>query len=400
MLFNQSFSSHLNWLMVLIPMLNFLSGISVNLYVPSLPSLAIHLDTSMRSTQNTVTASIFGFAIGCIVFGIILDRLERRRIIIFSLIIFILANVSAAHSWTIGQLLSILFLQGMVTAAISIGCRAMIKDYFTGTRFGIAVLYASFAYGFGIMVAPFIGGYLEYYFGWTSAFYALAICGLLTCLSFALFVRKPSNITTNAPIHIFRYYKDLFKDKLFLYGTAVLGCIQLGLMIYPTFAPHFVQNELLYSPIVYGKSSGIVGLGYLLGTLTARFLLSFYSQKQLIHMGLAFSIGSVFLQLLFLMAMELNLLIFILPIVFMGFASGFIFGNLLSELLKSFIHIGLSLSIQLCCIMAISSLGIFVINFFPVTTPYNFFYIYVTIIFLQWSFYVYYHRTKRLHENI
>lgn len=396
MLFSKPSALNAKRLMILVPMLNFLSGFSVNLYVPSLPSLATHLDTSMRSVQSAVTIYSLGFALGGAVLGILLDRIEHRLIIILSLLVYTIANASAVHARTIRQFLSILFLQGAATAALSIGCRVIIKCYFEEARLTIAVLYASFAYGFAAMLGPLIGGYLEYYFGWTTPFYFLAFCGLLAFLSFILFVDKtPDKVKKAILPTILLSYLGIWKNKLFLFGTAVLGWIQLGLMIYPTFGPHFIENELHYSSIAYGRSAGVVSAGYLIGTLAARFLFFSFSQLQLIHIGFALSFGALVLQFFFLITMELNLLMFILPIALMGVASGFIFSNLLSELLKSFIHAGLYLSIQLCCIMAISSFGIFIINFFSLASFCGFFYIYLIINFFQFLFYYAYYRIKK-----
>ncbi len=388
---------YLSLIMVLTPILNFLSGISVNLYAPSLPSIATQLHTSVTSSQNAITASTLGFACGCALFGPLLDLVGRRSILLIALFLYVISNGLAAYSTNIYQLLSLLFVQGIMTSAVSIGCRAMIVDHFQGNRAVIAILYASLAYGLGVVSGPFVGGYLEYYFRWQANFYALSLCAAFILLIFLIFVKEQyqKNQEITLP-KILTYYGTLIKNKRFLSGAIILGLTQLQLMIYPAIGPNFVENQLHYSSISYGKSASIVSCGYLIGTLTSRCILSYFSPAKLIKIGLLLSLLLAIFQFCFSLLSSLNLFALTFPIALMGFASGFIFANLLSQLLTSSTHAATSLSVQLFILMGTSSFGIFFISFFKITSLYHFSTIYSTIIILQWVFYVYYYRMQQL----
>jgi hypothetical protein len=60
-------------LAILIPLLNFISGITFDLHAPSLPAIAAYFAAPVSLSKNTITISLLGFSVGCIVFGNFLD---------------------------------------------------------------------------------------------------------------------------------------------------------------------------------------------------------------------------------------------------------------------------------------------------------------------------------------
>jgi len=71
-------ASYLNLLIILVPLMNFISGISIDLYAPSMPALATHFASSITLVKNTVTISMLGFALGAILLGVLFDTLGRK----------------------------------------------------------------------------------------------------------------------------------------------------------------------------------------------------------------------------------------------------------------------------------------------------------------------------------
>lgn len=382
---------YLNLVMVLVPLMNFLSGIAIDMYAPSMPAIAFSFHTSMMAVKNTITFTMFGFAIGCILCGILFDTLGRRKVIIIALIIFIISSLCAPFCHSVYQLMAVRFVQGLMTSAMSIGCRALVADHFTGQRFVIAILYASFAYGLGPVIGPFIGGYLQYHFGWQANFYAFSFFGFFVLILFVLFVHERfKKIAGYTLLQAVTFYKTVLTHKAFLYGTFIFGLIQLELMIYPTLGPFLVQHQLHYSPITYGNSALVVGLGYLGGTLCNRFLLKFFSQKQLIHMGFFILTTAAIMLFLFSIFIGLRLWTLVLPISLIGYAVGFIYGNMLSSCLRLFPNnVGISSATLLFFLMFFAATGVFIISSIKITTLYNLFFVCFGIIAIQLFIYIF-----------
>ena len=76
---------HIN---ILLFILAFLMGCSVDLYVPSLPAIvhSFHVDNNL--VQMTIALYMLGYGLGQIVLGILSDVYGRKRIVIFSTILY------------------------------------------------------------------------------------------------------------------------------------------------------------------------------------------------------------------------------------------------------------------------------------------------------------------------
>lgn len=389
-LFHTGDVTYSNIMMVLAPLMNFLSGIAIDLYAPSMPSIAVYFHTSMMAVKNTITITMIGFAIGCLLCGVLLDTIGRRKVILTSLLIFIIASLLAPHCQSIYQLIAIRFVQGITTSVMSIGGRALVADHFSGHRFVVAMLYISLGYGLGPVIAPFIGGYLQYHFDWQANFYAYAICASAIFVFYFLFVHEKFNRPKHHTLlKVVTFYKTIVTQKTFFSGAMILGLVQLELIIYPTLGPFLVEHQLNYSSITYGNSALIVGLGYLSGALINRLLLRFFKQHQLINIGFIILSLSLLAQLVLALYIGLNLWTLVFPIVLIGFALGFLFGNILSNCLKLFPNnTGIASASQIFLLMSLGSLGVFAISYLKITSLYDLFFVFLGILILQLLIYM------------
>jgi MFS family permease len=382
-------TAYLNLMIILAPMINFISGISVDLYAPSMPAIAVEFHTTVMTVQNTITLSIVGWAIGCLFWGILYDVLGRKKIILSVLIVFVISSLAATHCHNISQLMAIRFIQGVATAAMSVGSRSLVADHFAGHRFTVAIIYTSFAYGFGPVVAPFIGGYLQYHFGWQANFYAFAIFGSVMFLAISLFVQERFEQHISYTVSkVIECYKSVVTHKIFLFGCLIVGISQIEMMIYPAAGSFIVEKQLHYSSIVYGNSAVIAGIGYLSGAITNRILLKSFSQNGLITAGYTIMGIALIIQALFAMFGTIGLWTLVPPIALICFANGFIVGNVISNCLKLFPNnIGIATATQICALMLIGGFGIFTVSALNVSSLPEILYIFATIIVIQFLSY-------------
>lgn len=357
-------TSYLKIIGIIIPFLNFLSGVSFDLHAPSIPHLAIYFDTTTIAVKNTISISLFGFSLGCLLFGVLLDLLGRRITIILCLLIYTIASFSAIWCININQLLFVRFVQGFSVACISIGCRTIAIDKFTGHQFKVILLYTSLAFGIGPIIAPFLGGYLEYHFGWQANFIAYGCISFTLMLLVFLFVEESKLVKASYKIkHILNHHWEILYSKEFLFSSIVIGFSQIQLLIYTTIGAVLVENVLHKSAITYGNSALVISSGYLIGTIINRLSIKRFSTHALIRFGfIILAIGNVMQFLLSIYAM--NLATIIIPIWLISFSNGFIFINLFSSSLKALANKnkGIVTSLITSATMVIGSIGIFVIS--------------------------------------
>lgn len=355
--------NYLGLLMLLAPLLNFLSGITFDLHAPSLPAIAAYYSAPILAAKNTITLSLLGFAIGSVIFGTLLDIFGRRSVILFGLLIYTVASFSALACGTIDELLLVRFIQGFSVSCLSIGCRTIILDYFTGHAFKVAMLYTSLAFGIGPIIAPFIGGFLQYHFGWKANFVTYGVVSLILMIIFALYITESKksaelfslkNILTNY-INVIRHYS-------FFPGVIISGFSQIQLFVYTTTGAFIVENILHQSAITYGNSALIISCGYLLGTLANRFLIKHFSIDYLINLGFILLFTSIIMEIIFSFVWQLNLFSLIFPIALVGFSNGFIFINILTCCLRLSSSAGVATALFTAAVMLIGTLGTGIIS--------------------------------------
>ncbi len=376
---------YLSLVTILVPCLNFLPGLVIDMYAPSMPKIAQNLNVSADLVKNTITVTIFGYAVGAIILGVLFDILGRKRVIIINLSLFILVSLLGASSTSINELIIVRFIQGLTASAISIGGRITIADHFTGPRLRISILYTSFAFGIGTVIAPFIGGYIQDRFGWQSNFYAFIICGIILLLLHSIFIQERYQRKPQYTLRSFlTIYKTILSHKTFISGVVILIFSQLQIMFYPTIVPFIIERQFGDSATIYGDTALFVGCGYLFGTITNRILLPYMNQNKLLNLGLIILVCASILQLIFALYFQFSLWTLVIPIILICYGVGFLVGNISSTCISLFPNnVGLLNSIQLTIVMLFSSIGNFIVSHLNINTLSDLFWVFLVFVAIQ-----------------
>ena len=119
-------------LTVVLALLTALGPLSTDMYLPSLPAIARELEASTARAQMTLSAFLFGFAGGQIVYGPVSDRVGRSPVLLFGLILFIAASVACALAPTVEALVGARFLQALGASGPIVLGRAIVRDLYEG----------------------------------------------------------------------------------------------------------------------------------------------------------------------------------------------------------------------------------------------------------------------------
>lgn len=376
---------YLSLLIILAPLLNFLSGITFDLHAPSLPAIASYYSAPISAAKNTITVSLLGFSIGCIIFGTLLDIFGRRPIILLGLLIYTVVSFLALVCANINELLLVRFMQGFSVSCLSIGCRTIIIDNFTGHQFKVALLYTSLAFGIGPIIAPFIGGFIQYHFGWKANFIAYGIISFILMIIFTLYVSESKKSREEFSFkRMLLNYISVCKHSSFMPGIIIAGLSQVQLLVYTITGAFLIEDVLHRSAIAYGNSALIISCGYLFGTIINRFLIKNFTVYNLINSGFILLFLSILLQLIFYLFGQLNLFTIILPITLIGFSNGFIFINTLTCCLRVSTNAGIATALFTSAVMIIGTLGTNIISHINVSNLGYLAAIFGTSAIIQW----------------
>ena len=163
-----------------------LMGFGINLYVPSLPAIALYFHASIPLVQSGIAFYMLGYGIGQLLLGILSDSFGRRKIFLLSAFLFTLASLFVLiYTPTIQVLNGYRFLQGLAISGLGTLCRAIASDCYSGIALNKAMVLITTSYALGPIIGPFIGSYFQHYYSWTLDFYFFGLFGIIIlCITF------------------------------------------------------------------------------------------------------------------------------------------------------------------------------------------------------------------------
>lgn len=271
-------------------MLTALGPLSTDFYLPSLPEIARALGTDIAGAQATLSAFLFGFAAGQIVWGPLSDRLGRRPVLLIGLGLFLVMTLACAFAPSIEALIGARFAQALGASGPIVLGRAMVRDLYDGPRAGRELARMGMIMGLVPAVAPVVGGLLQNAFGWRSTFIATLLVGLAVLAVVATIM--PETIRRRSPeklslLAIFHGFGVLLQNPAYRVYVSLTSLAYAGLFSFISGSSFVLIGIYGLTPPVYGLSFGCVVLGYILGTILAQRLVGPRGLDGVIALGVA-----------------------------------------------------------------------------------------------------------------
>ena len=153
--------------------------LSMDMYLPSTPTIAANLHASQSLVQLTLSGCLAGLAVGQLVAGPVSDGLGRKKPLLAGLVAFTVLSVACAAAPDIGALIVFRFLQGMAGAGGVVLSLAIVRDLYTGTELARVLGSLMLVFGLAPVLAPVIGGQVLRFTSWRGVFGVLAAVGLV-----------------------------------------------------------------------------------------------------------------------------------------------------------------------------------------------------------------------------
>ena len=153
-------------LVVLLGALSAFGPLSMDMYLPGLPSMARDLSAPAWAAQLTITTSMLGLAGGQLVAGPISDARGRRRPLLAGLAAYMATSLLCAVAPNIWMLLAFRLVQGAAGAAGIVIARAIVRDLHTGVAAARFFALLMLVGGLAPILAPLVGGELLHVTDW------------------------------------------------------------------------------------------------------------------------------------------------------------------------------------------------------------------------------------------
>ncbi|MDC5705659.1 multidrug effflux MFS transporter [Vibrio europaeus] len=243
--------------------------LSMGLVFPSLPWIAKDFSISLDQAQLLVSVYLLGFGPSQFIYGPISDALGRKKVLLTGLLIalsglmVIIVLKDSFNGMVLGR-----FLQGVGTGCCAVLARASTRDRYSGAQLPVALSYIAMAASITPLVAPVIGGFINYHFGWTMVFVSLlgyvAIAWGLLAFRFDETLAATNKIPS--PKQMARQYKQLLTSRYFM-SFASIGWLNFSLMITTvSIMPFIMQDQIGMTSDEYALWAIIPALGMITGT--------------------------------------------------------------------------------------------------------------------------------------
>lgn len=310
-------------------LLSAFAPLSIDMYLPALPSLARGLETSASIAQLSLTACLAGLAVGQLLAGPLSDALGRRRPLLAGVATYTAASLLCVVAPDIWALLALRLLQGLAGAAAIVIARAMVRDLYEGNELARFYALLLIVNGAAPIAAPIIGGQLLRFTSWRGVFAVLAVVGAVLLIVAAGWLPETlpaARRHRGGARALLRDGGRLVTDREFT-GYALASGLAFGAMFaYISGSPFALQAKFGVSPQLFSLIFAINGLGIIGAGLASRQMIGRRSARDLLTIGLTCSAGG---GLLLLAAALLRIgLPLILPALFAMVSSvGFILPN-------------------------------------------------------------------------
>lgn len=237
-------------------------------YLPSFPKLAEVFSAQASVVQMSLTACMFGLAIGQMIFGPISDRYGRRRPLMWSLALFVLATAGCVFSSDIHWFIFFRLLQGLTGACGLVISKVVVTDVFTGKEMAKIFAVLSAVQFLAPILAPVLGGVVFSLTSWQGIFFALGAWGIaLLWGGWRMTETLPEDKRLKMPIlRSFGCFAVVVRNRKFLIMTLLLAFVSVVIFSYISASPFLFQNHFGLSPMSYGLCFACNAFGLVAGS--------------------------------------------------------------------------------------------------------------------------------------
>lgn len=303
------------WLVLLLGSLTAFGPLSMDMYLPALPIVAVDLETTTSLAQLSITACLLGLAVGQLIFGPLSDIRGRRRPLVYTLIVYVIASVLCALSTHIWVFIVLRFVQGVTGAAGIVIARASARDLYSGKDLTKFIALLALVNGAAPILAPIAGGIVLNFTSWNAVFIILGIIGLVMFLGVLLFLPETlprEKRSEGSMLAVVKTFRILLKDRLFMGIACTQAIIMASMFAYIAGSPFVLQNIYNVTPQQFSMLFALNGIGIIIAAQVTGRLSNTIGEVRLLFSGVLLSfLGSLLL---------LVVIIYKLPLFFMALA--------------------------------------------------------------------------------
>lgn len=241
-------------------------------YLPVLPEMTGYFHTTPALASMSLTAGMIGLAAGQLFIGPLTDKYGRKRILVGSMLLFVVTSLLCIFSGDIFMFNAMRVLQGLAGAGGIVIAKSMSADMYTGRELASFMALLGAINGIAPVCAPVVGGLMAGVTSWTGVFAVILAVGLvlMVCSMFLPETLQPANRIRKSVIKVYGNLFRVFRNSRFTLSVmAEMACFFM-FFAYIASSPFIMQQVYRLSPLGYSLCFGLnalmIGVGAAMAT--------------------------------------------------------------------------------------------------------------------------------------
>ncbi|HET6499740.1 MAG TPA: Bcr/CflA family multidrug efflux MFS transporter [Amycolatopsis sp.] len=223
-----------------------LGPLSIDMYLPALPSIATDLATSESTIQLTLSGTVLGLGLGQLLVGPLSDAVGRRVPLIAGTLVHVVASLLCLLAPTVELLTAARVVQGLGASAGSVLALAVVRDLYADRKAATVLSRLILVMGVSPVLAPTVGSAVLKWTQWRGVFVVLAVLGIAIAVFSALLLPETLPKQRRQPLRVgatVRTYGGLFADSAYIGLVLVAGLAMAGLFAFVSGGSFVFQQE-------------------------------------------------------------------------------------------------------------------------------------------------------------
>ncbi len=284
-------------LIALIPLMLALP-FGMDIYVPAVPKITQFFHTSDAIMQSTLNLFMVTSGLIQLIIGPLSDTFGRLKTTLVCAFLFTCGCLICAYAPVISMLIIGRVIQAMGASGLLMLGNAIVRDLYCDTELAIAYCYLNGVISFSPLFAPFIGSFIDVYYGWESTFLCLLFIPALTLLLYwpLLGETLPKAKRAAWNHNLFKQYLGIIQTPTFV-PYAIASAIGMSYaFIFCTTSPVLLIKVLHVPEIQYGYYFCFMGVSFLMGSLMSANLVKYLGIYHSVRTGFIISlIGGIWM---------------------------------------------------------------------------------------------------------
>lgn len=235
-----------------------LGPLGIDLYLPTIPAIAVGLGSSEALIQSTISLFILVLGLGQVIAGPLVDNYGRKPVALAGIILYMIGAAMAALATSPTIFIASRLLQGVAVCCTAVVAFSGVRDRLNGDDAARAFGFLNGTLNIIPALAPLLGG-------WRAPFWFLVGYALLVLVLIALRLpeTRPADTVPVKGLPV-RQYARILSDRRFL-SFAVVNSGAMGMALtYVSLAPNVLMGTAGLTPLQFSLVFGANGFWIML----------------------------------------------------------------------------------------------------------------------------------------